>query len=166
VFSYLAFAKERPSARGASLRFADSSKPSMSRPLLIAVLLSAPVLTAQVIAPYATYGAIRTPQIRLGSNTTPSIINVPPVVEVSGVEGFDVPADSQVSNAPPASTELLATRHFDFVVSPLESVFSPQGNMADSSISLGEYARQLRALKHAAPAQALPDEMAPPAKPR
>lgn len=137
----------------------------MSRTLLIASLLLAPPLTAQVITPYVTFGSIRTPQIQMGSNTTPTIINVPPVVEISGVQGFDVPAEAQVSYAPPARTELLATRHFDFVVSLVESRYSPQGNMADTSINLGEYARQLRAQKQAKTTPPTPGSMAQPAKP-
>ena len=54
-----------------------------------------------------------------------------------------------VSNATPASTELLSTRHFDYIVSPVVKVVP--GSMEDTSISLGDYARQLRAEKQNKP---------------
>jgi hypothetical protein len=133
----------------------------MPRTLLIAVLLLAPSLNAQQMPPSASYGSIRTAEIQLGSDTTPTIIKVPPVIEVSSA-----PAEPPVSYAPPASTALLATRHFDFIVSPV-APFSTQGSMADTSISLGEYARQLRAEKQAAtPKTPPPDAMAQPAEPK
>jgi hypothetical protein len=103
------------------------------------------------------YESIYTPEIHLGSATTPSTITVPPVVEIGN------PLPQFVSQAPPASTELLATRHFEYIVSPLQGI--APGSMADTSISLGEYARQLRARKEqAAKAGKPPDAMAKPAK--
>jgi len=127
----------------------------MSRALLIAGLLVAPALFAQT--------SIYTPEIHLGGANQPSTITVPPVVQLSAE-----PAEPQVSNAPPASTALLSSRHFDFIVSPLDSV--TPGSMADGSISLGEYARRLRAqrqearAKRTAPSQASPDSMSRPRK--
>jgi hypothetical protein len=91
-------------------------------------------------------GYVYTPEVHLGSATEPSTITVPPVVEVNGS-----PSEPEVSNAPPASTELLSTRHFDFIVSPIAPSPATRGSMADTSISLGEYARQLRAQKQASP---------------
>jgi hypothetical protein len=131
----------------------------MQRTLLIATLLVAPALIAQN-TPNLTYGNIQTPEIRLGSDLTPTTITVSPVVELSGL-----PSEPQVSNAQPASTELLATRHFDYVVSPVSPPLSVRGNMADTSISLGEYARHLREEKRAA-IRATPDAMARPADSR
>jgi hypothetical protein len=133
----------------------------MQRTLLIAALfIFTSALTAQN-TPTITYGSITTPQIQLGSDTTPTIITVPPVVEVSGAPSE---AEPRVSNAPPASTALLATRHFDFIVSPIAPF--TRGSMEDSSISLGEYARQLRAQKRAVATTANPNAMAQPATPR
>jgi hypothetical protein len=134
----------------------------MSRMLLITALMYAPVLCAQNI-PVIPYESIYTPEIHLGSATEPSTITVPPVVEVTSQ-----PAEPQVSNAPPASTALLATRHFDFITSPLDEV--TPGSMEDTSISLGDYARQLRAQRQqaaanrTAPATTNPHSMAEPAK--
>jgi hypothetical protein len=134
----------------------------MSRTLLIAMLLSAPALSAQIV-PAVPSQTIYTPEIHLGSATEPSTITVPPVIEVPSQ-----PAETPVSNVPPASTTLLATRHFDFITSPLTRI--TPGSMADTSISLGEYARQLRAQRQLAkarrsvPADPTPDSMARPVR--
>lgn len=126
------------------------------------VLISAFGIFASAAAaqnpPPLSYGSIRTPEIQLGSDITPTVITVPPVIEVSGP-----PAEPRVSNAPPASTKELATRHFDFIVSPIAQNYSTRGSMEDTSISLGEYARQLRAQKQAEVHRATPDAMAQPA---
>jgi hypothetical protein len=114
----------------------------MKSSVIAAVLLSASSVGAQSV-PVFPYGPLYTPEIHLGSATTPSTITEAPVVVV--VRGQD--AEPVISNAPPASTELLATRHFDFIVSSALELISPQGNMTDNSISLGEYSRQLRAQK-------------------
>ncbi|HVJ05558.1 MAG TPA: hypothetical protein VM578_07785 [Candidatus Saccharimonadales bacterium] len=109
----------------------------MSRTFLFAALL--------IAAPaYAQYGgSIYTQEIHLGSATTPTTVTVPPVEFIHGI-----PEEPPVSDVPPASTELLAQRHFDFGVSPTEGLdFAPQGSMYDSSFSLGEYARQFRSQK-------------------
>lgn len=114
--------------------------------IVAALLLLAPGLSAQTV-PASTYGPLYTPEIHLGSANEPSTITVPPVVmEIPGQT-----AEPEVSNAPPASTELLASRHFDFIVSPVLESISTHGNMADSTVSLGEYARQLREQRKTAP---------------
>jgi hypothetical protein len=133
----------------------------MKRTLFIAALLFAPALSAQSPQPIPLT-SIYTPEIHLGSATEPSTITVPPLVEVPAQ-----PAEAPVSNAPPASTNLLASRHFDFITSPLSNAVP--GSMSDTSISLGEYARRLRARKHMAatpaPARhAAPGAMGQPAK--
>jgi hypothetical protein len=128
------------------------------RSFLIAVtlLLAAPLLaqydSAGTGIPYSP-GAIQTPHYHLGSGGEPSVMTIPPVVLEDGNVS---PYESEGGNAPPASTTLLATRHFDFIVSPDKVV---PGSMEDTSISLGDYARQLRAAKSAAPT---PDSMARP----
>lgn len=111
----------------------------------IAVLLfAAPLLYPQSDATYIPLppgvpGVVYTPQIQLGSVDRPAIVTVQPIIQrVLGLE-----PEPQESNAIPASTELLSTRHFDFVAAPF-SVAQP-GSMGDTSISLGEYARKLRA---------------------
>jgi hypothetical protein len=118
----------------------------MTRTILIALLLASPL--------YAQYpGIIYTPEIHLGSATEPSTITVPPIEFVP-----DARPEPEVSSATPADTELLAQRHWDFVVSPMEGVgFCPQGSMADTSISLGKYARQLRDQKHKAVSPTAPN---------
>jgi hypothetical protein len=91
------------------------------------------------------------------------VITVPPVVEVASGEHFATSPEPPVSNAPPASTELLATRHFDFITSPVDQ--ATPGSMEDTSISLGEYARKLRAQKQAAAiSRATPNAMSQPTK--
>ncbi len=122
----------------------------MSRTFLFAaLLLAAPA--------YAQYGSIYTQEIHLGSATTPTTVTVPPVEFIHGI-----PKEPPVSDVPPASTELLAQRHFDFGVSPVEGIdFAPQGSMYDTSLSLGEYVRQFRSHKKKATSQAAPDTVAP-----
>lgn len=97
-----------------------------------------PIITVPLGVPSNIY----TPEIQLGSATQPSIVTVPPIEAQ-----VPIPAP-YVSNAPPASTELLSLRHFDFVVSPEDVI---PGSMEDHSISLGEYARELRAAKQGSP---------------
>lgn len=118
----------------------------MPRAALIAALLIASPLLAQ---------EIYTPEIHIGSATEPSTITVPPIEEISSQA-----SEPYISNAPPASTALLATRHFDFIVSPV-AMFIP-GSMEDNSISLGEYARQLRAQKQRAVRPSTPGAIAQP----
>jgi hypothetical protein len=134
--------------------------------LLIAAFLVASALSAQTTpaVPYVVpYPTIYTPEIQLGSTTQPSVITVPPVVEVASGEHFATSPEPPVSNAPPASTELLATRHFDFITSPVDQ--ATPGSMEDTSISLGEYARKLRAQKQAAAiSRATPNAMSQPTK--
>jgi hypothetical protein len=119
--------------------------------VLCALWLATPLL-AQYNGGYVTPSAasgIYAPEIHLGSIYQPTTITVPPA-EVAPA----TPPQPYVSNAPPASTEELASRHFDFITSPLDQVVP--GSMNDTSISLGEYARQLRAEKQRQPSPAAP----------
>ena len=135
----------------------------MLRTIFIAALLLAPRVVAQT-TPSIIFGPIRTPEIQLGSGLTPTIVTNPPIVQVPGTELTGQPYEPLVSNAPPASTALLATRHFEYIVSPINGVvYDPHGSMADTSISLGEYARRLRAQKRQ---QSLPDSSGSPVVPR
>lgn len=102
---------------------------------------------------------VYTPEIRLGSATEPSIVTVPPIEEVT-----PNPPEEHVSSAPPASTELLSTRHFDFITAPMAEALP--GSMEDTSISLGEYARQLRAAKEKSLLPSTPNAIAQPANPK
>jgi len=126
----------------------------MRSPLIAAILLLAAPLLAQsysngaMFEPANPYGPgnIETPQYHLGSGDQPAVVTIPPVV----VEESELPSyEPAVDNVPPASTALLATRHFDFIVSPVQKIVA--GSMEDTSISLGDYARQLRAEKPHAP---------------
>jgi hypothetical protein len=129
--------------------------------IAVSVLLAAP-LAAQNVSPYSgsayTPGNITTPKIQLGSDIQPSVIQIAPVVVD---ESPGVAPEAGASNATPASTELLSTRHFDYIVSPVQDIV--RGSMEDASISLGDYARRLRAEKQTRPS---PDAMAQPAESR
>lgn len=130
----------------------DASKCCMRVYLITAAfLLAAPLYAQNSYTP----GAVQTPKIQLGTDLEPSVITVPPVVVD---DSATQPLALTGSNATPASTELLATRHFDYIVSPVQE--AAPGSMADTSISLGDYARQLRAEKHNKPS---PNAMANPA---
>jgi hypothetical protein len=118
----------------------------------VALLLAAPLFAQNSYSP----GVVQTPKIQLGTDLEPSIVTVPPVVVD---ESATQPLATTGSNAGPASTELLASRHFDYIVSPIEEIVP--GSMEDTSISLGDYARQLRAEKRNKPS---PDAMAQPAE--
>jgi hypothetical protein len=132
------------------------------RSLLIsaALLLAAPLFAQNAYTyPGSAYypGAVQTPRIQLGTDLEPSVVTVPPVVVD---ESATQPLALTGSNAAPASTELLASRHFDYIVSPVGPVEEiVPGSMEDTSISLGDYARQLRAEKHN---KTSPDAMAQP----
>ncbi len=139
--------------------------------ITVYLLLWTPWVTGPLLAqtpgaqvPVVTYvpmgvpSNIYTPEIQLGSATQPSVVTVPPIEAE-----IPVPAP-YVSNAPPASTELLSTRHFDFVVSPEDVI---PGSMEDHSISLGEYARELRAAKQGSPLpSAAPNAIGNPTNPQ
>jgi len=133
------------------------------RGLLIsaALLLAAPLMAQNSNSyPDSDYspGIIKTPKIQLGTGFEPSVITVPPVVvDLSNTQ----PLALTESNAAPASTAFLATRHFDYIVAPAQGIIP--GSMEDTSISLGDYARQLRAEKRNKPS---PDAMAQPAESR
>jgi hypothetical protein len=133
----------------------------MTRSILIAALLFAPALSAQTTQTLP-FSAIRTPEIQLGSGSTPTTVTEPSVVELP-----PVPIEMRVSDSSPASTTLLAARHFEFINSPLNKV--TPGSMADTSISLGDYARNLRTRRQLAAARApatrtTPNAMAAPAR--
>ena len=139
----------------------------MTRTVLIAALLLASPLLAQnsgtasetTYLPPGAPALVYTPEIRLGSATQPSIVTVPPIEEV-----IPNPPEDYVSNAPPASTALLATRHFDFITAPMAEALP--GSMEDTSVSLGEYARQLRAEKQKSLLPTTPNAIAQPANPK
>lgn len=110
---------------------------------LIAALLFAMPLAAQIYEAPWSPGNIYTPEIRLGSATVPSTVTVPPVELITPFppEAY-FPPEPYASYPPPADTDLLATRHFDYLISPVAEFFP--GSMQDTSISLGEYCRRLR----------------------
>jgi hypothetical protein len=131
--------------------------------LACALWLAGPLLAQYSSTPGASgypalYGApaIYAPEIHLGSAYEPTTITVPS----EAIAISPVPAPPNVSNAPPASTELLSTRHFDFITSPLDQAMP--GSMEDTSISLGEYARQLRAQKQQPFPSTVPNAIAGP----
>lgn len=114
-------------------------------PLVLAATILAQISGAQTGITYVPLGVpsnLYTPEIQLGSATQPAIVTVPPIEEATPA------SEPYVSNAPPASTALLATRHFDFITAPEDVT---PGSMEDTSISLGDYARQLRAEKQKLP---------------
>ncbi len=123
--------------------------PLIAAHLICTLALAGPLLAqtqnSVTLVPLGVPSNIYTPEIQLGSATQPAIVTVPPIEAAVPVPEINV------SNAPPASTALLSTRHFDFIVSPDDVV---PGSIEDTSISLGEYARQLRAAKQRSP---LPD---------
>jgi hypothetical protein len=106
----------------------------------LAVLLSVPLL-AQGYG-YGVYApGIITPEVHLGSLYEPSVVTLPPVL----VETPELPIAG--GYAPPYGMEPEAPgierpEGFDYLISPTSEFFP--GNMADASISLGEYARELR----------------------
>jgi hypothetical protein len=116
--------------------------------LLASFVFGAPLFAQNqetiTVAPPDIPATIYTPEIQLGSADRPAVVTEPPVIEQ-----ISVPTEEpRESNATPASTELLSTRHFDFITSPM--AVRP-GSMEDTSISLGEYARQLRAQRQKSP---------------
>ena len=132
--------------------------------VLVVLIFSAP-LPAQVYgtAPstgtYGTYGIyapgfyapgylgpiVGTPEIHLGSATEPSIVRIPPVIMETPLPRFEAPEYA----ASEGVTTAAMPRAFDFVVSPVGAYYP--GSMDDSSVSLGDYARQLRSQKHGPP---------------
>jgi hypothetical protein len=107
-------------------------------------------------AQYSPYlpGIVKTPEIQLGDGNRPSVVNVPPVVVVSqGVDSYDEWAPEEgtaqpyapppPAGAPPGMAPGMGGPYFfDYLVSPVG--YCLPGSMEDSSISLGEYARELR----------------------
>ena len=93
------------------------------------------------------YGPIvTTPEIHLGSATEPSIVRIPPVIVQTPLPRFELPAG--YAEAEPVTTAAMQ-RGFDFVVSPVGALYP--GSMNDDSVSLGDYARQIRSQKHGPP---------------
>jgi hypothetical protein len=111
-----------------------------------AVLLAPPPMRAQAYAAPGYY--VETPEVHLGSATEPSVLQIPPLlIEQPGLPIPPPPlADEYESaNQPP----MCAPAQFDYLVAPTGELFP--GSMADSSISLGEYARELRSHKGEGP---------------
>src|ERR1700694_2275834 len=86
---------------------------------LLLVWLAAPILAQNTYAVPVTPGYVYAPEIHFGSFNQPTTVIVPPV-QVEEISA--TPPQPYVSNAPPASTELLASRHFDFITSPVNEV--------------------------------------------
>jgi hypothetical protein len=122
----------------------------LSAVLVVVVLLLSPALPAQNYGIYAPgffapgyYGPIvQTPEIHLGSATEPSIIRIPPVIMETPLPRFEPPAEYPESSA----AAMPAGFGFDYLVSPMGELFP--GSMGDDSVSLGDYARELRNQKH------------------
>lgn len=139
----------------------------------IVLLLSAP-MSAQYV-PYLP-GVVKTPEVHLGTGDQPSVVNVPPVVVVDqGVDSYN-PEVGEPFYAPPLPAEPYADEmgmaeapYFDYLISPVAE-FAP-GSMEDTSVSLGEYARELRSRPPGPPPTVLtpggknsPPESTPPAE--
>ena len=128
--------------------------------LVLAVLAVSVPSAAQTNGTFGAYGIyapgfyapgyygpiVGTPEIHLGSATEPSIVRIPPVIVQTPLPRFELPAE--YPEAEPVTTAEMRGG-FDYLVSPVGAYFS--GSMDDSSVSLGEYARQLRSQKHGPP---------------
>ena len=147
----------------------------MARLLLISVLMNLLALAAQT-TPTVTYNSIQTPEISLNSIKTPytslrSIGTPDSNIDAAAYTGTAPPSAEALSqpssqsavaellSEPISRTALLALRNFDFVISPIHE-FAP-GSMEDLSISLGEYARQIRAQRKNENSQTAPLKMTP-----
>jgi hypothetical protein len=127
--------------------------------VLIVLVFSAPS-PAQTNGTYGAYGiyapgfyapgyygpVVGTPEIHLGSATEPSIVRIPPVIMQTPLPRFEPPEGYAESE--PVTTAAM-NGSFDYLVSPVGAYFP--GSMDDNSVSLGEYARQLRSQKHGPP---------------
>jgi hypothetical protein len=91
-------------------------------------------------APAQTQPGTNDPVIRLGSATVSATVPETPAEAVPAATVNDRGSNDHV-----ASASLLAASRFELVESPAASPASVRGDMADTSISLGEYARKLRA---------------------
>ncbi len=89
---------------------------------------------------------VETPEIHLGSATEPSIVRIPPVITQTPLPRFELPAGYDETEA---VTTAAMPGYFEFIVSPAGAYYP--GSMDDGSVSLGEYARQLRSQKHGPP---------------
>lgn len=95
------------------------------------------------------YGPIvGTPEIHLGSATEPSIVRIPPVIVQTPLPRFELPAEYYGDETQPVTTAAMQGNYFDFIVAP--GGLNP-GSMDDNSVSLGDYARQIRSQKHGRP---------------
>jgi hypothetical protein len=117
----------------------------------IAALWAPAPLRAQVYTIYPP-GIIKTPHVHLGSDTDPSqpsVVEIPPAV----VEQPGLPPNYGPDEYGPEEYEAEAPPYppmsFDYLVAPTGEFFP--GSMADTSISLGEYARELRSHKGEGP---------------
>ena len=129
--------------------------------LVLVVIVSTPS-PAQMNGTYGTYGIyapgfyapgyygpiVGTPEIHLGSATEPSIVRVPPVIVETPLPRFELPAEPMEGEYAPSTTAAMYGG-FDYLVSPMAELYP--GSMGDNSISLGEYARELRSQKHGPP---------------
>ena len=95
-------------------------------------------------APLETQPGTDTPVIHLGSATVSATVPQTPV-EAVPVETIDDRDNIARLDARLVSPSLLAASRFERVDSPTNPTAITRGNMADTSISLGEYARKLRA---------------------
>ena len=94
------------------------------------------------------YGPIvGTPEIHLGSATEPSIVRIPPVIVQTALPRFETPEYAANETGPVTTAAMRG--YFEYIVSPAGAYYP--GSMDDSSVSLGEYARQLRSQKHGPP---------------
>ncbi len=121
--------------------------------VVIAFSAPSPAQSYGIYAPgfYAPgyYGPIvGTPEIHLGSATEPSIVRIPPVLVETPLPRFELPGEyTEGEFAPPTSAAMRGS--FDYLVSPVGELYP--GSMGDDSVSLGEYARELRSQKHGPP---------------
>ena len=92
------------------------------------------------------YGPIMTPEIHLGSATEPSLVRLPPVFVATPLPGFP----GEYGETEPGDMTAAAMHGgFDYLVSPVGAYYF--GSMDDSSVSLGDYAREIRSQKHGPP---------------
>jgi hypothetical protein len=94
-------------------------------------------------APAQTQPGTNDPVTRLGSATVSATVSETPTEVVPAATIGD-----RGSNDRLGSTSLLAASRFELVESPMAPPAFIRGNMADNSISLGDYARKLRVQEH------------------
>ena len=133
--------------------------------VLVVIAISAPSAAQMQTYGYGSYGnygiyapgfyapgyygpIVGTPEIHLGSATEPSIVRIPPVIVQTPLPNFGLGPEYAEAQAEPVTTAAMQG-NFDFLVSPV-GAFYP-GSMADGSVSLGDYAREIRSQKHGPP---------------